>query len=342
MSPPEFPRTTPHTLAAELLLEIFEIIARLLNHNQVKLCFADLNSFAEVNRPNTGINHTLWQQALICDFTTGRIFTHIIRTNDLLSRRFFLELGADIQNHLQENVTISDATDGLNFEYKDQVFKPIPLEVTAELDTVEMARLLLQHHGDVLQYEFRYRTSHSAHHAARSDEMVDLLFQYQADRNHHPLEIYMPLHCYAMRGNIDIKSTIHGPRPNESHCARPRDRMSDSKRIRRPFKQPEGRRGIAAVCTMLGPSLRRRSAQRLTPGTRCQYLWDLGRDRESESKGCPDRTFLNEPVMVAGRGPVRQLAPTGEAVMEKDSPDRGKNCGPEHGIRWVALPGYWS
>jgi hypothetical protein len=323
MSPPEFPRTTPHTLAAELLLEILEIIARLLNHNHVKLCFADLNSFAEVNRTHSGINHTLWQQAVICDFTTGRNFTHIIRTNDLLSLRFFLELSADIQTHLQEIGTISDATDGLNFDYKDQVFKPIPLKVTAELDRVEMARLLLQHHGDVLQYELRYRTSHSANHAACSDEMVDLLFEYQADPNHHPFEIYMPLHYDAMRGNIDMKSTIHGPRPTIAPCARPRDRMDDSKRIRQPFKHPEGGRCIAAGCKMLGPSLRRRSAHRLTPGARWQYLWDLRPDRKSESEGFPDRTFLDEPVMVAGRGSVGKRAPTAEAVMEKDSLGRG-------------------
>jgi hypothetical protein len=107
--------------------------------------------------------------------------------------------------------------------------------------------------------------------------------------------------------NPGIKSTIHGPRSNIAHCARPRDRKDDSNRIQQPLKQPEGRRGIAAVCAMLGRSLRRRSAQRLTPGTRCQYLWDLRRDRKIESKGCPDRTFLNEPSMVAGRGSVRQL-----------------------------------
>jgi hypothetical protein len=64
---------------------------------------------------------------------------------------------------------------------------------------------------------------------------------------------------------------------------------------------------VAAVCTMSGRSLRRRSAQRLTRGTRCQYLWDLRRDRKSQKKGCPDRTFLNEQVMVGGRGSVRQL-----------------------------------
>jgi hypothetical protein len=58
---------------------------------------------------------------------------------------------------------------------------------------------------------------------------------------------------------------------------------------------------------MLRRSLRRRSAQWLTPGTRCQYLWDLRRGRKIESKGCPDRKFLNEPVMVAGRGSLRQL-----------------------------------
>jgi hypothetical protein len=48
---------------------------------------------------------------------------------------------------------------------------------------------------------------------------------------------------------------------------------------------------IAAVCTILGRCPRRRSAQRPTPGTRCQYLWDLRRDRKSQSKGCPDRTY---------------------------------------------------
>jgi hypothetical protein len=43
------------------------------------------------------------------------------------------------------------------------------------------------------------------------------------------------------------------------------------------------------------------------PGTRCQYLWDLRRARKSLSQGCADRTVLNDPVMVAGRGSVRQL-----------------------------------
>jgi hypothetical protein len=45
-------------------------------------------------------------------------------------------------------------------------------------------------------------------------------------------------------------------------------------------------RSIGAVCTMLGRSLRIRSAQRLTPATQCQYLCDLRRDRKSQSKGC--------------------------------------------------------
>jgi hypothetical protein len=80
-------------------------------------------------------------------------------------------------------------------------------------------------------------------------------------------------------------------------------------RPRRPgfSRQATVNPGNAAVCTMLGRSMRRRSAQRLTPGTRCQYLWDLRRDRKSQSKGCPDRTFLNEPALVAGCGSVRQL-----------------------------------
>jgi hypothetical protein len=96
---------------------------------------------------------------------------------------------------------------------------------------------------------------------------------------------------WSQSGNPGIESTIHGRRTNRAHCVRPRDRMDDSKGIRPPFKSLRDAGGIAAVWTKLGRSQRRRSAQRLTPGTRCQYLWDLRWDRKSQSKGCLDRTY---------------------------------------------------
>jgi hypothetical protein len=88
MPPPKFP------------LEILLTIADLLTDDEDELCFSDFNSFVQVNRTLYAcLNRTLWQEATKFDASTRRVFTHLIRTNDLASLKFFLELGADIETY---------------------------------------------------------------------------------------------------------------------------------------------------------------------------------------------------------------------------------------------------
>jgi hypothetical protein len=107
--------------------------------------------------------------------------------------------------------------------------------------------------------------------------------------------------------NPGIESTCHGSRPSMAHCARLSDRMDDSTRIRRLFKQTEGRQGYCGGLHNAGAFPTETIGETLTPGTQCQYLCDLRWDCKLQSNGCCDRTFLNELAMMAGRGSVRQL-----------------------------------
>jgi ankyrin repeat protein len=194
-----------HQIPPEILL----MIARLLEDDDGGFCFADLNSLLKVNRTLYAcLNRTLWQQAVGSGSTTERAFTHLIRTNDLTSLKFFLGLGADVETLLLEFQNECGAD---NYNYSDvKISAPTPLKVAAHLDIVPMARLLLEHGADVVQYDDLDRPSHSAIHAARSAEMVQLLLDHHADPEQQAVnEVkFRPLHYYAMRENIEAMRVV--------------------------------------------------------------------------------------------------------------------------------------
>jgi ankyrin repeat protein len=71
-----------------------------------------------------------------------------------------------------------------------------------------MARLLLEHDADVVQYDKDDRPGYSAIHAARSAEMVQLLLDHHVDPEQKDARKFRPLHFYAKRGNIEAMRAI--------------------------------------------------------------------------------------------------------------------------------------
>jgi ankyrin repeat protein len=66
-----------------------------------------------------------------------------------------------------------------------------------------MARLLLEHGADLVQYDKLDRPGESAIHVARSAEMVQLLLDHHADPDQEVLcNKHRPLHYYMERCNI--------------------------------------------------------------------------------------------------------------------------------------------
>jgi ankyrin repeat protein len=176
----------------QLPLEILLDIAHLLTDDDGKLCFADFNSFLKVNRTlYVCLNRTLWQKAVESKPTTMCVFNHVIHTNDLARLKFFLELGADVETFLYKSRGQATGT---------------PLHVAVQLNNVPMARLLLEHGADPAKYD---GTFNATIHLARSGEMVQLLLDHNAD----PEQLerccgFRPLHCYAMRGDIEAMRVI--------------------------------------------------------------------------------------------------------------------------------------
>jgi ankyrin repeat protein len=178
----------------QIPLEIMLMIARLLTDDEGKLCFADLNAFLKVNRALYAcLNCTLWQEAVEFQDITERVFTHLIRTNDLARLEFFLELGADIETDLPKFRELD----------QDDCWRTgmTPLKIAVCLDNVPMARLLLEHGASLVQRDKFGKPSHSAIHAARSAEMVQLLVDHHADLE-QPV-VWRPLELYAKRGYIE-------------------------------------------------------------------------------------------------------------------------------------------
>jgi ankyrin repeat protein len=70
-----------------------------------------------------------------------------------------------------------------------------------------MARLLLEHGADVVQYDKLDRPSHSAIHAAQSAEMVQLLLDHHADPDQR-LGNFSPLHYYARWDHIEAMRAV--------------------------------------------------------------------------------------------------------------------------------------
>jgi ankyrin repeat protein len=178
----------------QIPLEILLMIARLLTDDEGKLRFADFNAFLKVNRALYAcLNRTLWQEAVEFQDITERVFTHLIRTNDLARLEFFLELGADIETDLPKFRELD----------QDDCWRTgmTPLKIAVCLDNVPMARLLLEHGASLVQRDKFGKPSHSAIHAARSAEMVQLLVDHHADLE-QPV-VWRPLELYAKRGYIE-------------------------------------------------------------------------------------------------------------------------------------------
>jgi ankyrin repeat protein len=187
----------------KLPLEILLMIARLLTDEEGKLRFSDFNSYVQVNRVlYSSLNRTLWREAAADDTITPHVFAHLIRSNDAARLKFFLELGAEVETILQDYDN-SDDSDRWGSGNTVTVLK-----VVAQLDIVPMARLLLEHGADLVQYDQLERPSYSAIHAARSAEMVRLLLDHHADPEQQFGSGLRPLHFYAERGNTEAMRAV--------------------------------------------------------------------------------------------------------------------------------------
>jgi ankyrin repeat protein len=188
----------------ELPLEVLQMIAPLVTDNAGEFGFADFNSFVQVNRVlHASLNRTLWQKAAQSDWARERVFYHLIRTNNLALLKRFLELGADVDTLLPR------FHDRHEYNYSSSLtLPPTALKVAVELDNVPMARILLQHGADIVQYNLANRVTHTALHAARSADMVHLLWDYHADIEQKTVKGYRPLHYFAMRSNIDAMRAV--------------------------------------------------------------------------------------------------------------------------------------
>jgi hypothetical protein len=148
----------------KLPLEILIMIARILTDEEGHLCLADFNWFLKVNRALYAcLNRTLWQEAVELQSMTHCVFTHLIRTNDLPSLRFFLELGAAIETRLPE---FEGNVDG--DEWDDWGLANTPLKVAVIQDNVLMVRVFLEHDDDLVRHDKFDPSGYGAIHAARS------------------------------------------------------------------------------------------------------------------------------------------------------------------------------
>jgi ankyrin repeat protein len=183
----------PPQLPLEILLKIAHQLVD--HHDDGGFCADALKSFRQVNRTVYDcFNSIFWRQVLErSHITAEQVLTSSIRTNDIAGLNFFLELGIDIETPLPE------FTAETNNEFRDGPFnKPSPLIAAAYLDRVWLARVLLKNGAKVETAPF----CDSAMHSARSAEMVQLLLDYHADPEARKHGYVMPLHCYALRGDI--------------------------------------------------------------------------------------------------------------------------------------------
>jgi ankyrin repeat protein len=181
-----------HSLAMPLSglpLELLLMIAHHITDDQGERGFADFNAFLQVNRAfYSSLNPILWRSATEHSAITTRVLTHLICGNHLPRLQYFLELGADVETVLPD------------FNTPDrELLDPSPLVVAAyHLDSVPLARLLLEKGAKVQYDEPRY----SALHAARSAKMVQLLLAHHADPEWPDFHGCRPLHWYAWRNDI--------------------------------------------------------------------------------------------------------------------------------------------
>jgi ankyrin repeat protein len=198
----------------ELPLEILLMIAHHMRDDDGELRYDDFNSFLQVNRTlYTCLNRTLWKEAAEHAVGAERVFTQLIKTNDLAYLKFFLDLGAKAEVRLPA-FEITGLLGERYDRYSDDT-EPTPLIVAADTDNFPMARLLLER-GAKVNYADKYGSKFSPLHAARSAEMVQLLLDHNADPDWDDDLACRPLHWYAKRNNMAAMRAIlrHGAEVN--------------------------------------------------------------------------------------------------------------------------------
>jgi ankyrin repeat protein len=180
MPPPQFP------------LEILLLIAHQLLDDDDGLCLSALKSFRQVNRTLYDcLDPVFWREALRRGQTASRVLTSLIRGNDLARLAFFLELGIDIETRLPE--FLAHAANRINKG------PATPLIAAAELDNIPLVRLLFE----------KGAKTNFALHSARSDEMVQLLLDFNADPEEKGIGSLTPLHLYAQeRGSLPAMKVV--------------------------------------------------------------------------------------------------------------------------------------
>jgi hypothetical protein len=116
----------------------------------------------------------------MCEETTARVFTQLIKTANHSRLEFFVSLGADIETNLV----------GLDVSSGTGIFvKTTPLTVAARLDNITLARLFLEKGANVYcdsppaandDDHSEPRFKFHAMHATQSVEMVHLLLDHGA------------------------------------------------------------------------------------------------------------------------------------------------------------------
>jgi ankyrin repeat protein len=186
-------------------LELLLMVANEMRDSSGELRYADFNSFLQVNRALYAcLNPTLWRSAGEHYYVRKRVFTHLIRTDNLARLKVFMELGADVETVLPE---FNDDEKVYYYDFDVELQNPTPLLVAASFDNVPLARLLLENGADVVLHHAVNvnRPRYSAMHAARSGEMVQLLLDHHADPNQLDDDDDLastPLYYYIMRGNL--------------------------------------------------------------------------------------------------------------------------------------------
>jgi ankyrin repeat protein len=197
----------------ELPLELLLLIAHHIRDDHGNLRYGDFHSFLQVNRAlHACLNRMLWKEAAEHEVGARRVFTHLIRTNNLTCLNFFLELGADVEIHLPAfDITGCGELDRITSD-----LEPTPLLIAADLDNVPLARLLLETGANVQYSDNDFGGKFSPMHAARSPEMAQLLLDHNADPDLYDDIGRPPLHWYAIRDNIAAARAIlqHGAEVN--------------------------------------------------------------------------------------------------------------------------------
>jgi ankyrin repeat protein len=217
------PNTTTFTMSIpyippEILVQIADNISD--EHGNIR--YHDFNSFLQVNQTlYKYLNARLWKEAANHPVDTQRVFTHLIKTNNLKALGFFLDLGGDPEVRLTafrdpDFEEDPEEVDGTRFH-----LTPTPLLIAVELDNGPLMRVLLEK-GAKIEYSGPSGGLYSPLHAARSVETVQLLLSYNANPDLTDSG-WSPLHWYAYRGHIAAMRAIlqHGAQVNAVGAATP-------------------------------------------------------------------------------------------------------------------------